>query len=82
MDTLKSRLVKRGSESDVAIQKRLDTAIDELRYATTDAHDFVLVNDDLERTYALFKQIALGFEINGDKLPDDILATTSETISS
>lgn len=73
VDTLKSRLLKRGSESDVAIQKRLKTAIAELDYATTGAHDFVIVNDNLDRAYELFKKVALGSEIDSDKLPENLI---------
>merc|ERR1712080_282275 len=70
--SLKSRLLKRGSESDVAIQKRLKTAIAELDYATTGAHNFVIVNDNLDRAYELFKKVALGSEIDSDKLPENL----------
>jgi len=69
MATLKARLVGRGTDTEVSIQKRLATAVSEIQFAHTGAHDVVLVNDDLERTYEKFKKVALGEVVDSDSLP-------------
>jgi len=68
--TLRSRLVKRGTESDASVEKRMNTALNEIAYAKEpEAHDTVIVNDDLDRAYPLFRSVALGEKIPGDTLP-------------
>ena len=68
---LRIRLQRRGTEAESSIQKRLDTAIKEIQYAKEPcAHDLVIVNDDLDRAYEMFKRVALGESIQGDMLPD------------
>ena len=67
--TLKTRLRGRGTDSEEAIQKRLRTAIAEIEYAKTGAHDIVIINDDLNRAYEKFKKVALGEEVVSDVLP-------------
>ncbi|KAG6899873.1 hypothetical protein C0993_005843 [Termitomyces sp. T159_Od127] len=58
---LRSRLQQRGTETESAVQKRLDAAFKEIEYAKQpNVHDLVIVNDDLERAYALFRDAALG----------------------
>ncbi|KAH8114605.1 guanylate kinase [Phellopilus nigrolimitatus] len=69
MVTLTSRLRGRGSDEEIAIQKRLRTAIQEIQYAKTGAHDIVIVNDDLDRAYAKFEKVALGQDVESDTLP-------------
>ena len=70
MVVLRSRLHQRGTDSKVAVQKRLETALNEIRFAKEpNVHDVIIVNDDLDRAYALFKKVAQGEEINGDNLP-------------
>jgi len=69
MAILKERLRGRGTDPEEAIRKRLATAVKEIDYATTGAHDVVVVNDDLDRCYELFKRVALGEDVNGDTLP-------------
>jgi guanylate kinase len=63
-------------QTESSLTSRLAAAHGELSYAATpNAADVVLVNDDLERAYALFKKVALGEEIQegeGDKLPSDL----------
>ena len=41
---LKRRLVGRGTESEVLIEKRLQSALDEIRRA--EEYDYIIVNDD------------------------------------
>ncbi|THH11671.1 hypothetical protein EW145_g520 [Phellinidium pouzarii] len=69
MATLKGRLMGRGTDTDEAIQKRLNAAIQEILYAKTGAHDIVLINDDLERAYDKLEKLALGEEVESDTLP-------------
>ncbi|KAG6889967.1 guanylate kinase [Termitomyces sp. T32_za158] len=69
-DVLRSRLQQRGTETECAVQKRLAAALKEIEYAKEpNTHDLVIVNDDLERAYALFRDAALGKQITGDALP-------------
>jgi guanylate kinase len=68
--SLQERLTGRGTETQESISKRLDTAIKEIKFAQTpDVHDVVVVNDSLDRAYDLFKRIALGETLEGDRLP-------------
>ncbi|TFY83299.1 hypothetical protein EWM64_g709 [Hericium alpestre] len=70
LSALRSRLVGRGTETDSSIEKRLKTALNEISYAKEPgSYDIVIVNDDLDRAYGLFKQVALGERIPGDPLP-------------
>ena len=70
ISALRARLNSRGTETEAAIQRRLLTAISEIQYAKEPkAHDLVIVNDDLERAYGLFKKVALGEAVVLDTLP-------------
>ena len=70
MDALRSRLVSRGTETDAAVDKRMKTALNEISYAKEPgAHDMIIVNDNLDRAYSLFKKVALGEKIVTDILP-------------
>ena len=44
-------------------------AMKEIDYAKEGAHDLVIVNDNLDRAYDLFKRVALGEKIVSDSLP-------------
>ncbi|KAI0047237.1 guanylate kinase [Auriscalpium vulgare] len=67
---LRERLTSRGTETEVAVEKRLGTALVEIEYAKEPGvHDLVIVNDDLDRAYELFKKVALGEHVEGDSLP-------------
>lgn len=55
--TLKQRLTARGTETEESVKKRLTMASKEMEYAREDgAHDWIIVNDDLERAYGLLKR--------------------------
>ncbi|PCH44404.1 guanylate kinase [Wolfiporia cocos MD-104 SS10] len=69
LTALRSRLRARGTESEASVAKRLATALKEIEYAKEGAHEYVIVNDDLDRTYDLFRRVALGEEIVSDSLP-------------
>jgi guanylate kinase len=70
ISTLRERLQGRGTDSASAVQKRLAMALKEVEFAKEPGvHDMVIVNDDLDRAYGLFKQVALGESVEGDKLP-------------
>jgi len=67
---LRSRLSGRGTETEASVQKRLATALKEIEYAKEPGvHDFVIVNDDLDRAYQQFKKVALGEQTESDTLP-------------
>jgi guanylate kinase len=52
VEELEKRLKGRGTESEEAVRNRLAQAVKELEYAESEgAHDFVIVNDDLETAY-------------------------------
>lgn len=52
VEELEKRLRGRGTESEDAVQKRLEQAVKELEYSKVDGvHDRVVVNDDLEKAY-------------------------------
>ncbi|PWY99537.1 putative GUK1-guanylate kinase [Testicularia cyperi] len=54
--TLQQRLTGRGTETQESITKRLAMAASEMAYARQqNAHDWIIVNDDLERAYSLLK---------------------------
>jgi guanylate kinase len=67
---LRDRLIGRGTETAAAVEKRLKTALLEIEYAKLPgAHDHIIVNDDLDRAYELFRSVAFGNPISGDTLP-------------
>jgi len=66
---LKTRLQGRGTETQESMDKRLNAAIDEIRYAVEGGHDIVIVNDNVDRAYALLEKVALSEQVEGDKLP-------------
>lgn len=70
MSTLRDRLIGRGTETPAAVEKRLKTALLEIEYAKLPgAHDHIIVNDDLDRAYELFRSVAFGNTISSDLLP-------------
>jgi guanylate kinase len=70
MTALCDRLLQRGTETKAAVEKRLAAALHEIQYAKKpNSHDFIIVNDDLDRAYDLFQKVALGERITGDTLP-------------
>jgi guanylate kinase len=70
MAALRERLKQRGTETDASVQKRLATALKEIEFAKEpNVHDLVIVNDDLDRAYGVFKKVAQGEEVACDTLP-------------
>lgn len=70
LSALRARLRGRGTETEASVQKRLSAALKEVEFAKEPGvHDVVIVNDDLDRAYELFKKVALGESIEGDRLP-------------
>lgn len=54
LEILETRLRGRGTDTEEAIQKRLEAAKEEIEYAKTPgAHDMILVNDDLDTSSRL-----------------------------
>ena len=52
---LRTRLEKRGTNSQEDIERRLNNAVGEMSHIND--YDFLLINDDLEQTYDKFKSI-------------------------
>ncbi|KAF5336186.1 hypothetical protein D9611_006264 [Ephemerocybe angulata] len=70
LSSLRTRLQGRGTETEASVQKRLNMALKEIDFAKQpNVHDLVIVNDDLDRAYELFKKVALGEPIESDALP-------------
>ncbi|AAS52989.1 AER309Wp [Eremothecium gossypii ATCC 10895] len=59
LDSLRERLVGRGTETEESLNKRLAAAEAEMAYAATGAHDRIVVNDDIDRAYAELKEFIL-----------------------
>lgn len=59
IETLRERLTGRGTETPESLEKRIAAAAAEMEYAQTGAHDKIIVNDDLEKAYAEFKEFIL-----------------------
>jgi guanylate kinase len=67
---LRTRLQQRGTETEASVGKRLATALKEIEFAKEpNVHDVVIINDDLDRAYELFKKVAQGEVVLGDTLP-------------
>lgn len=56
LEDLEQRLRGRGTETEDSIAKRLAAAKAEMEYAETDAHDKILVNDNLDKAYKELKE--------------------------
>ncbi|KAI0791635.1 guanylate kinase [Irpex lacteus] len=69
LSALRQRLQGRGTETEASTAKRLAMALKEIDYAKEGAHDLVIVNDDIDRAYGLFKKVALGEDVVSDTLP-------------
>ncbi|KIM32021.1 hypothetical protein M408DRAFT_15003 [Serendipita vermifera MAFF 305830] len=70
-EELLPRLTGRGTETSEAIEARLAAAKKEIKYAKEPGvHDAFVVNDDVERAYEVFKNIALGESVEGDPMPN------------
>ena len=69
LSDLRTRLQGRGTETEASVTKRLATALKEIEYAKEGAHNLVIVNDNLDRAYKLFRGVALGEAVVSDKLP-------------
>ncbi|KAF6761449.1 guanylate kinase [Ephemerocybe angulata] len=70
LSSLRTRLQGRGTETEASVQKRLNMALKEIDFAKQpNVHDLVIVNDDLDRAYELFKKVALGEPVESDALP-------------
>ncbi|TGZ81909.1 guanylate kinase [Ascodesmis nigricans] len=61
VEELEKRLRGRGTESEDAVQKRLEQAVKELEYSKVDGvHDRVVVNDDFEKAYKELNEWIVG----------------------
>lgn len=69
---LEERLRGRGANNEAEIEKRLAAAVEELNYASTGAHDVVIVNDDVDVAYKKLEKVALGGDVESDKIPSTL----------
>lgn len=63
VEALRERLVKRGTDSPEAIEKRVAKAAEEMTYAPK--FDYVLVNDDLKTAFAEVEKVVEDFLDDG-----------------
>lgn len=63
---LRTRLEKRGTNSQDDIERRLNNAVGEMSHIKD--YDFLLINDDLEQTYDKFKSIFKSIKCNTKNL--------------
>ncbi len=68
LDTLASRLRQRATDAPEIIERRLQKAIEELEHFNEYQH--LIVNDDLERAYAVLRAIYLTRRYGGVDRPD------------
>ena len=59
MEELGRRLRTRQTDSEEAIQKRLETAKKEIEYADTGAHDKIIINDELDKAFQELERFIL-----------------------
>jgi len=70
---LQRRLTERGTEGPESVAARLAAAEKEIEYAQEPGvHDAFVENDDLERAYEVFKNLALGHTSEGDPFPENL----------
>jgi guanylate kinase len=66
-DDLRKRLRERATESPEELEVRLETA--ELELASAHEFDYVVINDDLDRTVAEIEEIVAAERVNGEREP-------------
>ena len=66
MPELKARLERRAEDSPQVIERRLRNARDEI--AQWEAYDYVLINDDLDRTFSELKAILAAERLRRDRM--------------
>lgn len=79
VDTLESRLNGRGTESGEQIRKRLERAVEESDYMMQ--YDYVLINDDLEKTAETLDGIVRA-EHNKTKFNTDFIYSMQKELKS
>ena len=63
IEELRKRLQNRGTETPESLEKRVGAAAAEMEYAKTGAHDKIIINDDLEKTYKEFKEFIFSEDV-------------------
>ncbi|KAF8606743.1 guanylate kinase [Ceratobasidium sp. AG-I] len=81
LTALGDRLRKRGTENEATIVKRLAKAKAEVEYAASGEFDVIIVNDSVDRAYALLRAAIRDGARSGDKLPEGILEETAVSIN-
>ena len=62
VETLRQRLIGRGTDTDEAIERRVAKAASEMEFAAG-KFDYVLVNDDLQTAFAEAEKIIADFMV-------------------
>ena len=76
IEVLLTRLRCRGTEDENVIARRIKAAAAEIKQAT--AFDYVIVNDELERTVEIISSICVARRAKSDYLTDDIARIQTE----
>ncbi len=75
IEVLRARLAGRGTDSDEVIEKRMKTALDEIKCAKN--YDYIVINDDLEEAVEDFITIIKSDRLNitrQNKIIDEVLS--------
>lgn len=56
IESLRSRLEGRGTETKESLEKRITAAAREMEYAKTGVHDKIIINEDLDKAYKELKE--------------------------
>ncbi|XP_067001664.2 guanylate kinase isoform X2 [Anabrus simplex] len=72
LNALESRLRGRGTETEESLERRLNTAKEELEYGEKPGNfDFILVNDNLEKSYEQLRTFIMSELENKDSVSED-----------
>ena len=64
--SLRTRLLGRGTETEESMQKRLDTALKDMKWAeeAVDLFDMIIINDNIDEAYAKLEAFAMSKQNN------------------
>lgn len=64
--SLRARLLARGTETEESLRKRLDTALKDMKWAeeSIDLFDMVIINDNIDDAYARFEAFVMNKQDN------------------
>ncbi|KPM03179.1 guanylate kinase-like protein 1 [Sarcoptes scabiei] len=60
LEALEERLRGRGTETEESLRRRLDRAIDELRFGQIEGmFDLIITNDDIDQAYSILREFVV-----------------------